>query len=690
MISKLTSRLSVIFAISVAQATFAEEGMFTFDNVPAKAIQKIYGFTPTQSWLDHVRLSSVRLANGCSGSFVSNDGLVMTNHHCVRDCIQQLSTARRDLIKNGFFPKKISEEQTCPALEINRLLEIKDVTAEVKKAIKGLSGKAYTDRLNEISGQIESECLKGDEKFRCDVVNLYHGGLYHLYRYQRYPDVRLAFAPEAQMGHFGGDPDNFNFPRYSFDASFLRVYENGEPLKNDHFFKWSEAGAKEGELTFITGHPGRTSRLLTMAQLDYQRDHFLVDYLIRFSEMRGLLLEYSKKSREHERTAHGLLQRVENSFKAFRGKHQALIDPAFYSKLKKNEVEFKARVNRNARLKREYGSAWSEIEAAIEVEKGMIKEVRSVAFADFGSKLFEIARHLVRLSEEQSKPLAERLPEYADSRLPQLKQRVLSQEPIYNELEMALIEFNLLKIQEALSPDHEFVKLIIGKNTPRQVAERLVKRTRLQRVKEREKLYGNAQAVADSKDEMILFAKAVDEASRRVRKEYEDKVESVIKKASEKIAAAKFAIFGTEIYPDATFTLRLSYGRVQGYQEPQRLVPPFTFTQGLFERATGADPFELATSWVKAQKALNPQTPFNFVTTNDIIGGNSGSPVINQNAEIVGLVFDGNIHSLGGDYGFDETLNRAVSVHSSIIKEALEKVYGMKLLPASKTSGHKH
>lgn len=671
------------FTFLAASGLAAEEGMFTFDNVPTKAIEKAYGFTPSKAWLEHVQMSSVRLGNGCSGSFVSKDGLVMTNHHCVRGCIQQLSTARKDYIKDGFVVRSLKDEKVCPALEVNRLLKITDVTKVVKEATKGLSGKAYNDKLNEVTAKIENECLKGDAQFRCDVVNLYHGGLYHLYRYQRYQDVRLAFAPEAQMGHFGGDPDNFNFPRYSFDASFLRVYDKGEPLKNEHYFKWSEDGAKNGELTFITGHPGRTSRLLTLAQLDYQRDYFLVDYLIRLSEMRGLLLEYQKKGKEQHRTAHSLLQGVENSFKALRGKHKALIDPEFYAKLKKQETEFRRRVDKNSKLKKEYSSAWSEIASAVEVGKSMSQEVRNIAFADFGSKLFTTARHLVRLADEQNKSLADRLPEYADSRLPQLKQSVMSSEPIYDELEIALIEFNLLKLREALSPDHHFVKLVLGKETPRQVAERLVKKTRLQSVKEREKLYANAEAVSKSKDEMILFAKAIDEVSRKIRKDYEDKVESVVKKASEKIAAAQFAIYGTEIYPDATFTLRLSYGRVKGYQEPDRKIGPYTFVRGLYERATGAEPFDLPKSWIKAEKTLTADTPFNFATTNDIIGGNSGSPVINQNAEIVGLVFDGNIHSLGGDYGFDESLNRAVSVHSSIIKEALAKVYNLDLLPKS-------
>lgn len=668
----LLSFLGCLLAFSQA---LADEGMWTIDNLPKSDLKKKYNFTADDQWVDKVKLSSVRLSNGCSGSFISKDGLVMTNHHCARGCIQELSTAKKDYIANGFYAGKNSEEPQCPAFEITRLTDITDVTDKIIKATEGLTGEKYSEARKAKMAEIEKACADSD-KVRCDVISLYHGGQYKLYKSQRYQDVRLVFAPEQSIASFGGDPDNFNFPRYCLDMTFLRVYENGKPLENKNYFKWTEKDIAPGEMTFITGHPGTTNRLLTVSQLEYQRDVSLIKSLIEYSELRGLLTEYQTKGKEYKRTSRGRLQGVENRLKAQKGRLKALQDKKFFAQLEKNEKDLKNKVMGNRTYKKKYGSAWDDIEAAIEKSKNKTDEIQYIAYNNFMSDLFSMARTLVRAADELGKPNEKRLTEYTEAKIPQLKQRLMSKAPIYDDFEITLMEFAFTKMRENLSPDHPFVKKVLGQKSPRQVAENLVKKTKLKDPKVRDSLWkGGKKAIQASKDPMIQMALLMDEDARAVRKYYEDEIESIIDKSSEKIALAKFEVYGTDNYPDATFSLRVSYGKVKGYEESGEEIKPLTVIDGVYKRQTGAEPFALPSSWVKAQKSINKSVPFNFVSTNDIIGGNSGSPVINRNAEIIGLVFDGNIHSLGGAYGFDENLNRAVSVHSSVILESLDKVY---------------
>jgi hypothetical protein len=670
-------KLLALLALAPAALALADEGMWTYDNFPAKTVKQRYGFEPDQKWLDHVRLSSARLAGGCSASFVSGSGLVMTNHHCAQQCIDQLSTAQKDYFAAGFYAKQQPEEVKCPTMEVNQLVEISDVTARVQKATAGLKDKAYGDAQRSEQAKIEKECASSD-KLRCDVVPLYHGGRYHLYKYKRFQDVRLVFAPEFAIAFFGGDPDNFMFPRYDLDVSFVRVYEEGKPAKMDHYFKWSQAGVKENDLTFVSGHPGGTDRQLTVAELEYSRDVQLPDRLIRMSELRGILTEMGEESAEHKRISQPMLFGIENGFKALRGRLDTLLDKEFMATKLAAEKDFRAKISADPARKAKYAAAFDQIAKAEDEIKKIRRPINYIGLSGaFQSSLFHTAQALLRAGDELVKPNGDRLREFHDSSLPELKQHLFSAAPIYDDLEITTLTFSLTKMREDLGADHPFVRSVLGKESPREMATRLVKGSKLKEVALRKKLFdGGKKAVAADKDPMIELARAIDSESRSWRKKLEDEFEPIFKKSSELLAQARFDLEGTAAYPDATFTLRLSYGAVKGYEELGRTVKPITYVGGAFERATGRHPFELPESWVKAKSKLDMATPMNFCSTNDIIGGNSGSPVVNRDAEIVGLVFDGNIQSLGGDYWFDASVNRTVAVHSEALIEALRKVYG--------------
>ncbi|WP_164020103.1 S46 family peptidase [Pyxidicoccus trucidator] len=672
-------RLFVIATLLGAAPALADEGMWTYNNFPSAKVKEKYGFEPTQQWLDKVRLSSARLAGGCSASFVSPDGLVMTNHHCARGCIEQLSTAKKDYIANGFYAKTQAEETQCPAMEINQLESITDVTETLNKATQGMSGKQYADTLKAKMSELEQACSAGDAKVRCDLVTLYQGGKYNLYKYRRFQDVRLVMAPEHAIAFFGGDPDNFEFPRYDLDVTFLRIYQDGKPASTkDNYFKWSEHGAKEGELTFVSGNPGRTSRGLTIAELELQRDVALPKTLMFLSELRGMVTEFQKRGPEQKRTSNNMLFGVENGLKASKGRHEALLDKKFFAQKVAAEQDLRKKVEANPEMKKKYGAAWDEIAKAQEQFVNIRKEL---AFMEnnqgLSSSTFNLARTLVRASEELPKENGQRLREFSQAGLPALKAQLFSPAPIYPELEIARLTFSLTKMREELGADHPFVKKVLGKDSPEKLAARVVKGSKLRDVKVRQALFDGGKAAVDaSKDPMIELARVVDPDARAVRKNYEENIEAVVRKNSELIAKAKFEVYGTNQYPDATFSPRVSYGSVKGYMEDGKKVEPITQLAGTFERHTGEDPFALPKSWLKAQNILDGKTGMNFVTTNDIIGGNSGSPMINQQGEVVGLVFDGNIQSLGGEYGFDESVNRTVAVHSDAIIESLQKIYG--------------
>ncbi len=665
--------------LALAPAAHADEGMWTYNNFPAATVGKKYGFTPDAKWLDHVRLASARTGTGCSASFVSASGLVMTNHHCVHDCIEQLSTAQKDYVKSGFYAKTAGDEVKCSELEIDQLTEITDVTEKVTGATKGLEGKAFADAQKAIKSKLEKECSGGaNEGVRCDVVNLYNGGRYDLYKYRRFHDVRLVFAPEFQIAFFGGDPDNFNFPRYDLDVSFVRVYEGGKPAAMDHYFKWSKKAAKEGDLTFTSGTPGRTSRLHTISKLETERDFRMPRVLMYLSEYRGQLTEFQHRGAEQKRFSNATLFYVENAVKAYRGRLFALNDKSFFSQKVGDENALRQKVLADPKMRAAYGGAWEAIEKA-QYEYRAILDNYSYMEGNLGfrSELASFARTLVRAAEELPKPNEKRLREYTEAKLPALKQQLLTSAPIYDEFETFTLTFSLTKLREGLGADHPFVKKLFGKESPATLAARLIKGTTLKDIASRKALLeGGKKAVDASTDPLIELFRRLDGDQRAIRKRFEDNVEAVDTKNGELIAKARFEVYGTSIYPDATGSHRLSFGSIKGYVEDGKTVKPITTFAGAFDRHSGEDPFALPASWLAAKGKLDLSTPFNFASTNDIIGGNSGSPVFNKDAEIVGLIFDGNIQSLGGDYGFDPAVNRAVSVHSAALTEALSKIYG--------------
>jgi hypothetical protein len=680
-----------VATLSVSAAAFADEGMWTFDNFPAAQVQAKYGFAPDAAWLDHLRLSSVRIAGGCSASIVSATGLVMTNHHCARSCIDTLSGLRKkDYNRDGFYARTTADEVHCAGMELNQLVEIADVTHRVQAATQGIAPENFADVRKAAIAEIEKQCADSDE-LRCEVVDLYRGGRYDLYRYRRLQDVRLVFSPEDAIAFFGGDPDNFMFPRHDLDVSFLRIYgRDGKPLQTDEHLAWSDGTIHEGDLCFVSGNPGGTSRSRTMAQIDDEREFVLPVMMARVAEMRGYLTGYQHRGAEQRRHSNEHLFDWENWLKSMKGQQAALADASFYEQLAKNERDFRARVAADPELQRLYGGAWERIAALVEQQRAWRKEYSALE-RGMHSKLFHTARRLLRYGDEVSKPNGERLLEYADARLPQLKQELLAKEPVHRELEVATLAWSLTKLREELGPDHPVVKRVLGRRSPAQVAAAAVQGSRLDDITVdragrptggyRKTLFdGGKAAVEASRDPMILLARSFDADARAVRKKMETEVEGPMLQQQELLARARFAVYGRASYPDATFTLRLSYGTVKGYMENGAKVAPFTTIAGTFERHTGAEPFALPRSWLAARKNLATSVPMNFVTDNDIIGGNSGSPLVNRAGEIMGLVFDGNIQSLGGEYGFDAAVNRTVAVHSAALIEALDKVYGAKRL----------
>jgi hypothetical protein len=668
----------LVCALLFSTAAGADEGMWLLNNFPSEKVEKLYGFKPSQEWLDRVRLSALRLAQGCSAAFVSPRGLVQTNHHCAEHCIEQLSSANKNLIADGFYAKEEKDEPKCPALEVNQLIEMGDVTGRVHVALVGKEGPAFAEAKRAVKAAIAEECAHGDAALRCDVVELYNGGIYNLYKYRRYQDVRLVFAPEQAIAFFGGDPDNFEFPRYDYDVSYLRVYDGGKPLDTRaNFFHYAVADVKAGDLTFTVGNPGSTERLDTVAELEHDRDTGLPRALFRLSELRGQLTEFSAQGPEQARIATGELFGIENSLKAMKGRFEALVDPALISAKAKAESELRAKVDAEPALKAEAGAAWDIIRKTLEAWHPKSRRYSYLEGGQgFSSELFRHALHLVRAPEEKAKPSGKRLPEYTDANFPGLRQSLLADEPIYPELEKLTLTFSLTKLREALGPDDPFVRKVLGNKTPAALAAELVDGTKLAGLELREQLLeGGAKAVDASNDPMIALARLVDPDFRAIRKDYEENAAGPLEHAHTGVARARFEIYGTSVYPDATFTMRVSFGTVRGFKQDGKAIAPFTFFRGLYERATGAPPFKLPETWVAARPALNMDQPMNFVTDNDIVGGNSGSPVINKDGEIVGLIFDGNIQSLGGDFGFNPAVNRAVAVNVGALREALAKVY---------------
>jgi hypothetical protein len=669
---------AVLGLFMTADTLFGDEGMWLFNNPPRAQLKK-YNFDPTQKWLDHVRLSSVRFNSGGSGSFVSPHGLVMTNHHVGAGDLEKVSTPEKNYLRDGFHAKKHEDEIKCKALELNVLIGIKDVTAEVEKAIPAGTAAPDAFKLRRAKiAEIEKGASDSENRIKGQVVTLYAGGMYNLYTFKKYTDIRIVFAPEKQIAFYGGDPDNFEYPRFDLDICFFRVYENDKPINSEHYLRWSQNGSKNDELLFVSGHPGRTNRANTVDELKYLRDTGYPYLLNRLNRLEVLLGSWGARSEENMQRCEEELFSIQNSRKARIGGLAGLMDPALMYRKEKDEDRLKSFIA--GKEMAEAKSSYATVAKTEKVRAELIKEITVLENqAGFNCNSFSIARTLARAAEELPKQSGERLSEFGDARLDSLKDQLFSDEPIFDDFEILKLSDGLQFLAITLGPDSDLVKKVLAGKSPRERAYELISGTKVRDVKFRKQLFDGGKAALDAaKDPMIELAQLVDPASRAVRKRFENEVDEPKRQAYSALAKAKFAMDGDKVYPDATFTLRLAYGTVKGYKEDGKDIPPYTTFEGLYKRSAeqgNKGPFELPKRWIEKKDKLNLNTPFNFVCTADIIGGNSGSPVINRDAELVGIIFDGNIQSLILDFIFDQETARAVSVDSRAIMEALRKVY---------------
>ena len=682
--------VKIIFFVVICCAlpAWADEGMWTYHDFPARMVKEKYGVDITPAWLDRVRAATVRLSN-CTASFVGPNGLILTNFHCSWACLDEHTTKGKSLMQEGYLARRREDELRCGTQVADVLVDFENVTAKIAAATAGLDDRAANDKRKHTLTLLEQDCERASLKdkkngpLKCESVNLYDGGQYFLYKYKRYDDVRLVFAPESDIGQFGGDPDNFQFPRWCLDMSVLRAYDaHGKPAVTPNFLKINFQGPASGDLVFVSGHPGSTDRLLTVAQLLTLRDVVLPRWLLGAAELRGRYVQFGKTSPAAERIAQAPLDTLENSIKVRRKELDALHDESLLARKRSEEAQLRAKVANDPVLARSIGDPWMQIQSAQVAVRGLALPYGYLeSGAGFNSRLFGYARLLVRGAAERAKPNTERLREFTDAALPRIEQRLKADVPVYPELENLTFSFSLERMREWLGPDHEAVRLLLSKESPDTLAARVIGGSKLNDPALRLQLWSGGQAGIDaSTDPMIALAKLIDPQARAVRKRYEDEVEAVERSASEKIARARFAVLGTGVYPDATFTLRLNFGTVGGWVENGEPIEPFTYLARAFERATGEEPFVIPASWQRVQDQLDLKTKFDLATNNDIVGGNSGSPLINVKGEVVGLMFDGNIHSIAGSYGFDPQLNRAVAVDPTIIHEALQKVYGAQSL----------
>ena len=663
----------------------AEEGMWPFNMVPKNEIKSTYGVDISDVWLEKVRMSSVRFGAGGSSSFVSPNGLLMTNQHVGRGCIQKLSHGEENLLRDGFYAESYEEERVCPGLEVNQTIAITNVTEEVKKAAADVKKRADQNKKQKAKmAQIEKECVQDPSLFRCEVVTLYGGGEYHLYRYRKYTDVRLVWAPENDAKHFGGEKDNFEFPRMSLDVSFFRVYENGKPLESEsHYFSFSKSGAKEGDVVFVSGHPGRTGRLASMGELRYLKETAYPFYVEWFTKMRKNYESYMEQGESSRQTALADWLRASNAEKALTGYLRGLQDDALMTQIQARHQALLDALSKKGADAKKLKKAWKEIDESYD---GFTKHFTRWAVTEgyFSPRATAAinARHLVRLSGELAKKDGQRLREYSDSNLTRIELELFSEAPVDRDLETEKIAFSLEAMQAAFGKNDPLIKRLLKGKSPRARAQAIVNDTKLYDVKTRRDLYAkNASGVKSSKDAMIQFVKGYDKVARKYRKLYEDSVEATTRAQAGHIAAAYSQAYGRAMYPDATFTLRLSYGSVKGYDVDGKKISWATQVGDIYRtnrRWKNQEPYVLPERFEKNISNVNFSVPYNFVSTNDIIGGNSGSPIINQNAEIVGLIFDGNIYQLSNRFEYRSEKERAVSVHSQGMLHILKNIYQAK------------
>jgi hypothetical protein len=668
-----------VFAL-VATPASSDEGMWTFDNFPTARMQRDLGWAPDQAWLDRVMAGAARLP-GCSGSNVSANGLMLTNHHCITACLRNLSSEQSDFLAAGFMARSREEERRCPNYSISVLTGISDVTQRIDTATTGVAPEAFARTRDAEIARIEAECTSG--QIRCEVTTLYQGGRYALYNYKRYDDVRMVFAPEQQIAAFGGDPDNYNFPRYCLDFAILRVYENDQPAATPAHLSMRFTPVTEDEVVLAVGNPGTTSRARTTAELAFQRDIQLPWMLSILSETRGRLIAYSELGPNQRRLGNNALQGVENLVKRFSGQRTSLVNADNFARVTAAEQDFQARVRRNSASAREVGDAWGEIARAQTAYRGMFYRHQMLeASAAQRSQLFGWARDLVRAAEERAKPDAQRMPRYTDARISTVERSITGAQPTETDFERLNLEIWLLKLREYLTVDDPTVQRILNRQSPEELAARLAQ-SRLGDPAFRRQLWdGGAAAIAASDDPVIVFVRSWDADARQVRAQFEERVEGPVARAHERIARARFRAFGTNTYPDATGTPRVTYGRVRGWTEGERTVPWFTNIDGLYARATGAEPFNLSQRWIDARARVNGATVYNIATTTESVGGASGSPLLDREGRVVGATFDGNIHATAGTFFYDPALNRTVTVTTTGMQAALRDVYGMDALLA--------
>jgi Peptidase S46 len=677
-----------ILIIGLSDRAFGDEGMWFYNAPPLKQLKEKYRFEPTKQWLDHLQKASVRFNSGGSGSFVSPNGLVITNHHVGADALQKFSDEQHNYLRDGFYARTRAEEKKCVDLELNVLMSIEDVTARVSAAVKPeMTSEQATNGRKAVIAAIEQES-KDKTGLRSDVVTLYQGGVYNLYRYKRYDDVRLVFAPEQQIAFYGGDPDNFEYPRYDLDICIFRVYENGEAAKIDNYLKLNPRGPGDGELTFVSGHPGKTDRQLTVDELADMRDRELPRILGMFKRREVLLHSFGERTFENERRVRDDYYGVQNNRKRYDGYLAGLLDPQIWQGLQTREQKLRDAISRDPKQKPAAGAFELIRKAQAEIVRNApVYDYLEMERQKFGvyqrprafySTLFKYARLLVRAADEHAKPNAERLEEFRDSSRESLELELFSTEPVYDDVELLTLTDSLTDLANAFGAQHPLVTMVLGNKSPIERASELIKGTQLKDVAFRKRLYtGGKSALEAAHDPMIEIARGVDPTARQIKKIFETQ-EEIKQQAYGEIAKARFAMEETGTYPDATFTLRLSYGTVRGYEENGKQVAAFTNFAGLYERAAqhqNKSPFDLPQRWIEKKDKLALTVPFNFVSDADIIGGNSGSPVVNRAGEFVGIIFDGNIQSLVLDCIFTDKQARAVSVDSAAIIEALRNVY---------------
>jgi hypothetical protein len=662
----------------------ADEGLWPFDMVPKADIAKAHGVTLDDKWLEHLRLSTVRLSAGGTGSFVSGTGLILTNHHVASDCIAKIGSSSHNYMDEGFYAAKDGGEAKCPDLAVDVLVAMEDVTDKVRAAKQpNMSDADANVAMKAKMGELEKACtdksmaaVKRDGvAARCEVVTLYAGGKYHLYTYTRYTDIRLVFAPEASIAFFGGDPDNFTYPRFDLDMALFRAYADNKALAPQHFLKWSTQGPKDGEVTFVSGNPGTTRRLATMSQLEQLRDLTYGRALDSLKRERDLLKELSGQGHEFEREAREGIFDVENSIKALTGYMGGLKDPALMKIKKDDEAAMQKAIDADAKLKGQYGTTLADV-AKVQAQMPKLYPSYSAMERIGDSTLLNAARHLIRMTDETALPSPQRLREYRDANLDEIKLELFSAAPVYGNVEIVAIRSWLERAQRDLRDKPDVLAKLLDGKTPAVRAREIVTGSKLFDVYARKSLEaGGKAAISASDDAAIVLMRNIDAPARAARKAYEDAIEAPMRQLGEKVAQATFAVKGTSTYPDATFTLRLSVGVAKGYTEHGKPIPYATDFAGMYGHATGKDPFKLPQRWLDKKAQLTPTTHMNFVSTDDIIGGNSGSPVVNAQGELVGLIFDGNLSSLPNNFVYREVTERAVSVVSDAMLESLRKIY---------------